>query len=278
MTLKSGIIRAGYWDQDVFYKYEDWYKLIKMFNSTPDVSQQTLKEWNKLGSFDVERLFLRKEISVDQKLPYSTLDLDLSISLYGKSAAPISGKFSGQYANGKPGFGRFYNQKTIIEGNFDKGLVRIINENQDRYIGPAVNGQPQGLGKYTFANGTVQDGYMDQGVYYQSKYLYDLVSVFSKDLKEPVTESPALQKWKSLEKFDLMKYIKNGRIKLAKEESPIEKRKVSPTETYIGQKAEKGKASIGINFSKTIKEGVFVNDLLSGFGRIVYEDQSWYIG
>jgi hypothetical protein len=35
MTLKSGILKDGFWNQDVYYRYEDWFKLILIFNSTP---------------------------------------------------------------------------------------------------------------------------------------------------------------------------------------------------------------------------------------------------
>lgn len=29
---------------------------------------------------------------------------------------------------------------------------------------------------------------------------------------------------------------------------------------------------------KNIEEGVFINNSMTGFGRIIYDDQSWYIG
>ena len=40
-----------------------------------------------------------------------------------------------------------------------------------------------------------------------------------------------------------------------------------------------GSAAIGIKFSDDrIEEGVFVKDKLTGYGRIVYKDQSVYVG
>ena len=101
MTMKSGIQRNGYWNRDLFYEYEDWYKLVDMFNSTPAASPKILEIW-KSNRFDIGDLHLKKEIQADQSLPFASVDIELPISMYGKPLQPLSGKYSGQYQNGKP--------------------------------------------------------------------------------------------------------------------------------------------------------------------------------
>jgi len=73
-----------------------------------------------------------------------------------------------------------------------------------------------------------------------------------------------------------MKYIKEGKISFDSE-FPI-KEKTIGTSTYYGQITGKDVPSIGMKVSNNIEEGVFVNNNMTGFGRIVYEDQTWYIG
>ena len=94
---------------------------------------------------------------------------------------------------------------TIYEGTLEdrafSGWARIIKPNGDVYIGAVKQSLPDGIGKYSRANGKVSQGYFSKGEYFESEYLYKLNSLFKEKPKYKSLKPEVVALWERVGNF-----------------------------------------------------------------------------
>ena len=127
---------------------ENLFKLTQIFALSPDgkdLSKEVLAKWKNLGAFNLTEPISSGKLIVDELINAEPIEnINASTTFEGQ-------KQENSYV------GRMINTG-LYEGMFKdneiNGFGRVIFQNQDYYIGMMVNGEPDGVGDYFYANGT----------------------------------------------------------------------------------------------------------------------------
>jgi hypothetical protein len=167
----------------------------------------------------------------------------------------------------------------VLKDNQFNGYLRFIKPNGDFYQGFAKDNLPEGPGNFTKAvNGFSEAGFYSKGEHFESEYLYNISMLFEKEPKNSNLKPELVQLWRRIGKFELHDYIHEGKYKMpTKDQGPITFIQTKDA-SYTGQVKDGEINGIGIKVSTKIEEGMFKDGELTGFGRIVYEDLSFYSG